>query len=155
MIYSRVVRSAIQSRPSRRLLGSSSSSRWARDGTLELAVGGTLLTFLLVDRFLVYQQDQGREQIMNQLRSETRSPQELQDMEDWYNMPSLFDCIVRKIPLNLDGYKCLTGIREGDVVQVLEEKVGPGSMYNLCRKLDDKGRATSVGWFPTMYLEKR
>lgn len=126
-----------------------------KDGTLEFVIGGTLLTLLLVDRFLVYQQNEDRTQFLKHIDNGTRrSPQDLQEMADWYNMPSLFACTIRKLPANLDGYKCLTGVKEGDVVQVLQEQVGPDGMYNLCRKLDDKGLATSAGWFPTMYLEK-
>jgi hypothetical protein len=120
-----------------------------------MVVGGALLTAVAIDRLLVYRQDQDRDQFMDQLRNETRSPDDLQEMENWYNMPSLFDCVVRKMPLNLDGYKCLAGAEVGDVVQVLEEKVGPDGMYNLCRKVNNKGIATSAGWFPTMYLEKK
>ena len=149
---SRVALRASRSVPRRKFW----SSRFAQDGTIEFVLGGTLLAIVAVDQLLQYQQNQGREEFLNQLRNErTRSPEDLQEMEDWYNMPAIFDCVVRKMPLNLDGYKCLTGVDVGDVVQVLQEKVGPEDMYNICRKVDDKGRPISAGWFPTMYLEKK
>lgn len=143
-------------RTSRRRTFWSGSSNIMQDGTIEMVIGGTLLTAVVVDRVLQYQQNQQRDSLMNELRSsDSRSSADLQELEEWYNMPALFDCTIRKLPLNLDGYKCLTGVNVGDVIEVLEEKTGPGDMYNLCRTLDKKGRPMSVGWFPTMYLEKK
>ena len=134
-----------------------SSSRIFKDGTIELLFGGALLTALALDQVFQYQQGKARENVMNQVRFQTqaRGQEDSSDFEKLLNMTSMFDCIVRKVPSNLDGYRCLTGVSVGDVVQVLEEKVGPGKMYNLCRKMDAKGRPVSVGWFPTMYLEKK
>lgn len=131
------------------------SSKFTKDGTLEMIVGVSILVAVAVDQGLLYQQNQNREAFLNQLRSEFKTSQNSQEQNDWYSMPTLFLCIVRKKPLNLDGFKCLTGVDVGDTVQVLQEKVGPGEMYNLCRSVDSKGRAISVGWFPTQCLEKK
>ena len=66
----------------------------------------------------------------------------------------LFQCIVRRIPMNFDGHKCLTGLEVGDVLDIVEEGVGPGGVYNLCIKRDNKdGELDRIGWFPCSCLE--
>jgi hypothetical protein len=76
------------------------------------------------------------------------SPQSLEAM------PTLFCCIIRKT----HGFThCLSGIRIGDVVEVLEEGVGPLQAYNLCRVPTDHRDSVSkeiYGWFPYRWLEK-
>lgn len=78
---------------------------------------------------------------------------------------SKFKCIIRKVPLNFDGHKCLKNVKVGDVVSVIEEGVGPGGQYNLCsieRIAPKTGRDSSeidparisIGWFPCSCLEK-
>lgn len=147
------------SRPvSRRMLWSSRIKDWSlritKDGTIEIFVGWSLIALFLVDSLLVHQQNLEHEEFLNKLTRESSISGDLEEKAIWYNMPTLFECIVRKQPLNLDGNKCLTGVNVGDKVQVLEEKVGPSGMYNLCRSVDDKGAAIAVGWFPTQCLEK-
>lgn len=129
---------------------------WRRDGTIEMFIGGSLLCVIGVDQLLQYQQESNRKRIMQELQDEagTRSAEEMVELESWLNRPALFECRVRKLAQNLDGTKCLKEVAIGDIVQVLEEKVGPGDMYNLCRTVDRNGRTISAGWFPTMYLEK-
>jgi hypothetical protein len=124
------------------------------DGTVEICVGLSLSTIVVVEIVLRYQQDRNHQELLNLLRTEARSSEDLQEKEIWNKIPTLFECFVRKQPLNLDGNKCLTGVAIGDKVQVLQEKVGPDEMYNLCRSVDDEGEAIAVGWFPTQCLEK-
>jgi hypothetical protein len=76
---------------------------------------------------------------------------------------TLFRCTVRRLPQNFDGHRCLTNIKVGDILNVLEEGVGPGNQYNLCsidrglrgdsgsESVD--GGVVSVGWFPCSCLE--
>jgi len=53
----------------------------------------------------------------------------------------LFRCVVRHVPKNFDGTRSLRFVKEGDIVDVLEENVGPGGGYNHCRheRLTGKG----------------
>lgn len=137
---------------------SSWSSCW-KDGTIEFAVGGLMITALAIDQVLQYQERLERNTIMNEIHNATRvgSVDDEAEMEEWLNRQNpLFDCVVRTVPFSLDGYKCLKGIEVGDVVEVLEEKVGPGNMYNLCRRKINResARPVAAGWVPTKYLEK-
>ncbi len=81
------------------------------------------------------------------------------EMEGWLERletkPTLFHCVVRKT----SGLThCLSGVRLGDVVEILEEGVGPDKAYNLCR-LPAKDNEASLsrdtyGWFPIRWLQK-
>ena len=79
--------------------------------------------------------------------------------------PTLFRCKVRKIPAMFDGTMSLKGTHLGDILHVIQENVGPGGMYHLCRlddtvndaNVDDKeqtNRKSRIGWFPISHLEK-
>lgn len=139
-----------------------SGSRWSsswKDGSIEFAVGGLLIATLTIDQALQYQDRLERKNVMNEIENFTRvgSYDDVAEMEEWLNREKpLFDCVVRTVPFSLDGYKCLKGIKVGDVVEVLEEQVGPGNMYNLCRTKEDSKSAKPIaaGWVPTKYLEK-
>jgi hypothetical protein len=135
----------------------SGSKLWKEDnGTKEMVFGGVILLGVLAVVIDDELQRRQREEFFNHLKSmkDTRSEKEIQEKEDWYKMPTLFNCIVRRKVSNFDGHKSLKGIHEGDLVQVLEENVGPGKLYTLCRHMDKNGRILSVGWYPTMCLEK-
>lgn len=73
--------------------------------------------------------------------------------------PTVFYCVVRK---STGLTHCLTGAQLGDVVEVLEEGVGPDRAYNLCRlPVKEKPGQPSMslsrdayGWFPIRWLQK-
>ena len=68
------------------------------------------------------------------------------------SLPSLRQCVVMRIPqsgIGFDGPAALKGLSVGDEVDVVEEGVGPGGMYHLCR------RGKEVGWYPTWFLESK
>lgn len=77
-------------------------------------------------------------------------------------MKTQFQCFVRRVPQQFDGHKCLTNLKVGDVVNVLQEGVGPNNKYNLCSIERSPAAAStaaeekciSVGWFPCSCLEK-
>ena len=80
------------------------------------------------------------------------------EMDDWLaNLevkPTLFHCVVRKT----SGIThCLSGVQLGDVVEILQEGVGPDKAYNLCRlpaKDDASLSRDTYGWFPIRWLQK-
>lgn len=69
-------------------------------------------------------------------------------------LPTLFYCVIRRTK----GFThCLSNIQVGDVVEVLEEGVGPNAEYNLCRlpaALNQPHARDTVGWFPIRWLQK-
>jgi len=73
------------------------------------------------------------------------------------NKPILFSCVIRR---NTGFTHCLSSVQLGDVVEVLEEGVGPDRAYNLCRlptKLSTESKSLSTdtyGWFPIRWLQK-
>mmetsp|Transcript_29400 Transcript_29400/g.53942 ORF Transcript_29400/g.53942 Transcript_29400/m.53942 type:complete len:261 (-) Transcript_29400:835-1617(-) len=150
-----------------------------RNGTPELAFGFLLLTLAGIDYFLQERNDAERDDMYRQLEREVRRDEATTRREDkdmlskGGAMNPLFQCTIRKAPMNFDGHKCLKNVRVGDVVGVIEEGVGPDGQYNLCsivRKSnttakknnnggeDDDGNDSSenisIGWFPCSCLEK-
>ena len=73
---------------------------------------------------------------------------------DWdTNLPTIFECKILRVESSLDGPKMLRNIRVGDVVEVMEEGVGPHHAYHLCRLPVSGRRKESIGWYPIEYLE--
>ena len=93
-----------------------------------------------------------RDEVMQQLKKEVDMDAKQSSSEQSSNKTILFQCTVKRIPLKFDGHKCLTGVNVGDVVDVLEEGVGPGGMYNLC-SVNGKEGENNVGWYPCSCLE--
>ena len=85
------------------------------------------------------------------LRQQFQRETQTQTLE---SMPTIFYCVIRK---NTGFTHCLTGVQIGDVVEVLQEGVGPQKAYNLCRLPAKQGDDLSVdayGWFPYRWLQK-
>lgn len=143
---------------------------WGRNGTGELVVGFTLLALLVVDQFLQKKQREQRDEMFHSLRRGVRADErrrlieEKEEQAEKKQREALFQCVIRRIPEMFDGPRCLTGVRTGDVVDVIEENVGPGGTYNLCRRTREKEDTKSgleggdnnlfIGWFPISCLEK-
>jgi len=140
---------------------------WRQSGTPEIVIGTTILSLLALDHYLQNKQDESRRKFMSTLQAVIRED-EISEKELNHNKPdneepeetkSLFYCIVRRLPKYFDGSKCLKGVRVGDKVSVIQENVGPGGMYHLCRLeyVDEKRGITfvDVGWFPISCLEKQ
>lgn len=174
----------VASRSGRRNLASASAggperatetagSTWKRlrsNGTPEIVFGAGLLTLLAADQFLQSQQEaqhkSDREAVFKRLQHDVdadmakeRSEGHTLSLEEESSKPSLFQCRVMAVPKYFDGTKSLMGVEVGDVVDVLEEQVGPGGTYNLCRLVrqenDEKQESIiRVGWYPMSCLEK-
>ncbi len=111
---------------------------------------------------------------------EDESIQKIQkEWNEWIQPPLYQAKIVRVFP-NLDGPLTLhrhqdakagttdTSVQLGDVVEVLQEQVGPAKAYTLCRIIQNShettvatgdGKSPSVasnnmGWYPTHALER-
>jgi hypothetical protein len=74
--------------------------------------------------------------------------------EEDESRPILCFCVVRRT----SGFAhCLTSVKLGDVVEVLQEGIGPNRAFNLCRlpAHPDEPLSTDIyGWFPTRWLQK-
>jgi len=139
---------------------------WKRNGTVELVIGGTILALLGADQFLQTRQTNERETIKDQLKLAIHVDQQSANLKsngssslaDKDNL-ALFQCTIRRKPKFFDGTRSLMNVEVGDVVDVLEESVGPEGMYNLCRTRRESGESKksisqNEGWFPTTCLEK-
>jgi hypothetical protein len=141
---------------------------YRRNGVPEIIFGTIIFALVGIDYILQTQNDQQRNDMYKQLEREVRRDEATSRkegrrmLEDGVASMSKFKCIVRKVPLNFDGHKCLKKVKVGDVVSVIEEGVGPGGQYNLCSiermasngAVEASDRGVSIGWFPCSCLEK-
>lgn len=126
---------------------------------------------LAADQFLQNMQRYERADVLTRLQKEVEADERLASVEGFSatmdfnsakDAPFMFKCVVRRIPALFDGTRCLTNVKVGDVVEVIDEEVGPGGAYNLCRLCQtshaEAGCANEdeiyIGWFPTICLEK-
>jgi hypothetical protein len=122
------------------------------NGTPEIVIGTTLLLLAITDYTLQQRNTESKQETMRQLqRMVDNDAKQLHKEVDKTQQP-LFQCVVRRVPHSLDGHACLTNVHVGDVLNVLEEGVGPGKVYNLC-EVERSGGVKSVGWFPCSCLE--
>lgn len=146
---------------------------WRHNGTPEIIFGGTVLAYACADYVLSRHHEQHREDILRQLERGVRRDGLVSREKDRAMFKSTgdgaeskFQCIVRRVPRLFDGYQCLTDVRQGDVVNVLEPNVGPGGRYSFCSiqrstrinagrdAASDDVRTFSIGWFPNTCLQK-
>lgn len=102
----------------------------------------------------VEQQPLNREQIFSQINSLDADTARSCMALKYQDRPAKFQCIVKRIPIMFDGHLSLVEIKENDIVDVLEESVGPDKLYNVCRPIKARGEPFLVGWFPKNCLEK-
>lgn len=146
---------------------------WKHNGTPEIAFGVAVLAYAGVDYVLSRRQARHRADMLRQLDRGVRRDGAASRERDRAVFSATFDgaesrcrCIVRRVPRLFDGYRCLTDVRRGDVVEVIEEGVGPGGRYSFCsiqrsEKNSDRPdaaseevRTFSIGWFPKSCLQK-
>ena len=147
-----------------------------RGGKIFIGLGWTLLGLLVIDQILQYQQKHERERVLKELQEEAnaRNPilptwsqnNKYDDENEQSLQPAKYQCKVLRIePSLLDGTHMLRGIAVGDLVDVLEENVGPSSQYHLCRRRQDRRGWSrqkksnsegdgSIGWYPVQFLQK-
>lgn len=71
--------------------------------------------------------------------------------EEWKDKPALYRCKIIREYKNMGGSHGLRGLEVGDLVEVLEEKVGLGNdmNYHLCRVIKND----QIGWYPIGFME--
>jgi hypothetical protein len=134
-----------------------------RAGSRWLILGWGLLGLIVVDQLLQYYQEQERQRILNELQKEAdeRNPVPSAWSETSANaMATKYQCKVITVHKTLDGTHVLRDVMIGEVVDVLQEGVGPNADYHLCRRSSrNPNKASSdsgfsIGWYPVKFLEK-
>ena len=120
------------------------------DGSVLLFIGWSGLALLILDRFLQYRSAQDAADMVGIIQDETRQKRRVL-LEKYKDAPTLFECVIRT-EYKMGGSQGLKGAKVNDTVQVLEEAVGPGKYYNLCRMTVDG--EVSIGWYPISFMEK-
>mmetsp|Transcript_16474 Transcript_16474/g.40237 ORF Transcript_16474/g.40237 Transcript_16474/m.40237 type:complete len:207 (+) Transcript_16474:109-729(+) len=125
----------------------------SRLGTWLIRLGWGLLGLVAVDQVLQYKQEQEGKERMQMLIEMQQEANEMNRPEWDKSLPSLFQCKIAYVEPSLDGTKMLANIRVGDVVEIVEAKVGPNQAYHLCRRPAQGRRPESMGWYPVEFLE--
>lgn len=122
------------------------------DGTILLSLGFSSLFLVAVDRFLQYQNKQEVTETVQDIRQQVEEKRR-EMMERYQDSPTLFQCKVVE-EYKMGGSHGLKGVKVGDVVDILQEDVGPGEYYHLCRTRDaETADVLSIGWYPQGYME--
>lgn len=123
-----------------------------KSGNLLIYLGWTGIALLVIDRYLQYAEHQEAQQMMDVISDETKQKR-MQLLEEWRDKPTKFKCKVHE-EYKMGGSHGLEGVFKNDTIEVLQEAVGPGGYYNLCRTREQDGTVKSVGWYPIGYLTK-
>jgi hypothetical protein len=137
-----------------------------QNGNLLIYLGWTGLALIVVDRFLQYQLAQeaaSARQMAMQIQEETRQKR-YQTWLQHQSSPTLYQArIVRQYAMG--GSQGLDNTQLGQVVEVLQENVGPDEHYHLCKSQTPTVEALPahlnvdkvvypVGWYPNAFLER-
>jgi len=106
-----------------------------------------------VDRVLQYQQQHEIDDTVQQMQAETEYKRQAL-LTKYQDVPTLLRCVVRHEYKMGGSHGLSTKVQLGQVLEVLQEGVGPGQAYNVCRVRDaETGQVVSVGWYPMAFLE--
>ena len=115
------------------------------NGTPEILLGSSILFYVSYSFYMDNQQSKTRQRIL----LDDMIMQQKQQLNEETSTKTLYSSkVIIPIPASFDGFKCLVGVQLNDVVDIIEEDVGPGNRYHLCR-LDSK-----IGWLPNSYLKR-
>jgi len=125
-------------------------------GSILLTLGWGGLALLTVDRYLQWRQRSQRQEAVQMVKTmeEEINREKLRLHLQWQDNPALFHCVIRRAYKQMGGSHGLRGVDIGDVVDILEEGVGPDKAYNLCRLRGKPGVEDQIGWFPIPFMEK-
>lgn len=143
------------------------------NGNLEFFIGGSLVTFA----GYAYWEEQQRQNQMSRIHVDSQQTRKLRDelrkkylqsveeeervrketISKYKISKSLFQCEVM-VAFPLDGQMGLQGVEQGDILDIIEEGVGPDESYSLCRFTGDKVEngitVGQIGWYPARCLKK-
>jgi hypothetical protein len=122
------------------------------NGNVLIAFGWSLFVVLLIDRYL---QKSEKKQIHDAIAMLHYQMQRQRDQlsEKYQAEPAIRTARVIKV-YHMSGSHSLMHVHENDVIEVLQENVGPSHAYHLCRLRDPTtGDIVSIGWYPSSHLE--
>lgn len=122
-------------------------------GTFFIRLGWTLLGLVAVDQLLQFKQEREAKERMLILADMQREADHMNKPQWDKTLPTLFRCKISHVEPSLDGIKMLKNIRRDDIVEIVDEKVGPNQAYHLCRRPAQGRRSESMGWYPIDCLE--
>jgi hypothetical protein len=118
-----------------------------------LIVGGAFVAWSASEFLFDNQQTSKNESLRQEFEQWMRTTSH--DIGTTQEQPILY-CVIRRA----DGWNvthCLSGAQVGDVVEVLQESVGPNREYNLCRLYRENSQQHQeqavLGWFPIRWLQ--
>jgi hypothetical protein len=106
-----------------------------------------------LDQMLQFRQAQESKEHSRMLTAMQHEANETNQTQWDTSLPSLFECKILRVEVSLDGTKMLKNIKVGDVVDVIDEGIGPNKAYHLCRLNASNRRKQSIGWYPIEFLE--
>lgn len=151
-----------------------------QDGTILIGIGWIMLGLIAVDRLLQYWDRQSADDTVLLVQEETAQKRQ-EIFAKYWDAPSLYRAQVRVEYAAMGGSHGLKDVRLNDVIEVLEEYVGPGNYYHLCRtrgntgdnvstcdegkpkinmtKKEDPTHTTQeaikyIGWYPASFLKR-
>jgi hypothetical protein len=126
------------------------------NGNILIYLGWTGVLVLLVDRYLQMTQPQP-EQPEETAKAMIRTIQEesarikMELYRNYKDAPALYRATVTHAYKGMGGSHGLQHVPIGDVVEILQEHVGPDHHYHLCRTTH--GYYQQIGWYPVPYLQ--
>lgn len=136
--------------------GGSRLVRAWKSGNILIYTAWAGLALFTIDRGLQYLQHRERLDalaLQNMLREERlHKRQEL--LAEHGTKPALYSVVVTKA-YPMGGTHGLPNVQVRQVLEVLEEKVGPDQYYLLCRTRDKESGEIQVGWYPMDFVRRR
>jgi hypothetical protein len=118
------------------------------------------LGLVAIDQALQYKQELESKQHQEILLELQREADQQNVIDFDVTLPSKFQCKLLHVEPSLDGTKMLTRnlaayhLRKGDIVEILEENVGPNQAYHLCRYVNKANSTVVVGWYPVQFMQR-
>jgi hypothetical protein len=147
-------------------------NRQRRSGNIFIGIGWILLGLVAIDQLLQYKQEQELQERHLLLDEMQREADDANVPTFDASLPTLYRCKLLHVEPTLDGTKMLTRngksriLKVGDVVEILQDNVGPNRAYHLCRLLPTDNNNNNnnnnksitaepfVGWYPVNFLER-
>lgn len=141
---------------------SSVSEPW-NSGSILLLLGFGGVSIMAYEYYLGVVERTDANKMMQEIK-ETTAIRRHKLMFENKDKPALYQGRITTVYKHMGGSHGLRKAKQDDVVDILQENVGPHGIYNLCRLYDDKkkkpenpeqGRTVkSIGWYPMKYIEK-
>lgn len=127
-------------------------ARWWKNGSILITLGWTALALLLLDRYLQYADRQEASELVGVVKEET-SQTRARLLQDHANDPSLYKARVIQVYRMGGSHGLNHNVQNGDVLEILQENVGPSNYYHLCR-MQDNDKNLVIGWYPKTFLAR-